>query len=41
MAVKQGEKELTEGYLPVGRLIFDAMRRKLFRMVGSRGGLLY
>src|SRR5690242_11779601 len=37
MAVKQGEKDLTEGYLPVGRLILDAMRRKLFRMVAAVG----
>jgi hypothetical protein len=38
MAVKQGEKDLSEGYLPVGRLILDAMRRKLFRMVAAVGG---
>jgi len=38
MAVKVGQKRLKEGYMPVGRLILDAMRRKLFRMVAAVGG---
>ena len=38
IAVKQGEKALTEGYLPVGRLVLDAMRRRLHATVSALGG---
>jgi hypothetical protein len=38
IAVKQGEKALSEGYLPVGRLVLDAMRRRLHATVAALGG---
>ena len=38
IAVKQGTKDLTEGYLPVGRLVLDAMRRRLHSTVTALGG---
>jgi hypothetical protein len=38
IAVKQGSKDLTEGYLPVGRLVLDAMRRRLHSTVVALGG---
>ena len=33
IAVKQGVRDLTEGYLPVGRLVLDSMRRRLHATV--------
>ena len=39
MATKQGQKNLTEGYLPVARLVLGKMRRMLYRMVKAVGGL--
>ena len=39
MAVRQGQKDLTEGYLPVARMVLESMRRKLYRMVAAVGGL--
>jgi hypothetical protein len=38
ISVKQGVKDLTEGYLPVGRLVLDAMRRRLHATVKALGG---
>ena len=38
LSVKQGSKDLAEGYLPVGRLVLDAMRRKLHATVAALGG---
>ena len=38
IAVKQGVRDLTEGYLPVGRLVLDAMRRRLHSTVVALGG---
>ena len=38
IAVKQGVRDLTEGYLPVGRLTLDAMRRRLHATVMALGG---
>ena len=38
IAVKQGTKDLTEGYLPVGRLVLDAMRRRLHATAMVLGG---
>ena len=36
--MKQGVRDLTEGYLPVGRLVLDAMRRRLHSTVMALGG---
>jgi hypothetical protein len=38
IAVRQGVKDLREGYLPVGRLVLDAMRRRLHATVAALGG---
>ena len=38
ISVKQGVKDLSEGYLPVGRLVLDAMRRRLHATVLALGG---
>ena len=38
ITVKQGVKYLSEGYLPIGRLVLDAMRRRLHITVMGLGG---
>jgi hypothetical protein len=38
VTLKQGAKDLSEGYLPVGRLVLDAMRRRLHATVAALGG---